>query len=143
MSGESVTNADTTTTEPETSKGITNAAAKSIYKEIVERGKAGEDTSQIDILALVELHDLWLADEWTHVGHCIVVCLENKKLIEQYNKGNKKVMDALIGKTIKAANMTVDAELVKELMPLIIESYFTVAPIVGVANTVPTPVPST
>lgn len=124
MSTEPVTNVDTTLeTIPET-KGITNAAAKAIYKELVERGKVGEDTSQLEILALVEEQELWLSDEWTHVGHCIVVCLENKKLIDQYNKGNKKVMDALIGKTIKAANMTVDAELVKELMPLIIEAYF-------------------
>jgi Asp-tRNA(Asn)/Glu-tRNA(Gln) amidotransferase B subunit len=111
------------TTDDDT-KCITNAAAKSIYKELVERYKAGEDTSSIQILDLVEEHDLWLCDEWTHVGHCIVVCLENKKLIDAYNKGNKKVMDALIGKTIKASNMTVDAELIKELMPLIIEVHF-------------------
>lgn len=111
-------------TATEDAKGITNGAAKSIYKELVDRGKAGEDTSSIEILDLVEEHDLWLSDEWTHVGNCIVVCLDNKKLIDSYNKGNIKVMDALIGKTIKAANSTVDAELIKELMPLIIAAHF-------------------
>lgn len=128
MSTESVTNVDTTPvmnadTTLET-KGITNGAAKSIYKELVERGKAGEDTSTIEVLDLIEEQDLWLSDEWTHVGNCIVVCLDNKKLIDNYNKGNIKVLDALIGKTIKAANSTVDAELIKELMPLIIAVHF-------------------
>lgn len=108
----------------ETPKGITNGAAKLIYKQLVERAKAGEDTSSIEILSLVEEQDLWLSDEWTHVGHCILACLDNKKLIDNYNKGNKKVMDALIGKTIKSAGATVDAELVIELMPLIINQYF-------------------
>ena len=106
------------------SKGITNAAAKAVYKQLVDRSKTGEDTSSVEILPLIEEQDLWLADEWTHVGHCILTCLDNKKLIDSYNKGNKKVMDALIGKTIKSANCTVDAELVKELMPLIIEAHF-------------------
>lgn len=105
-------------------QGITMAAAKFIYKLIVLRGKNGEDTSQLSILDLVEENELWLVDEWTHVGYCIVVCLENKKLIDTYNKGNHKVMDSLIGKTIKLANMTVDAELIKELMPEIINAYF-------------------
>lgn len=105
-------------------RGITMAAAKFIYKQIVERHKKGEDTSTISPTDLVEEQQLWLADEWTHVGFCILTCLENPKLIESYNKGNHKVMDALLGKTIKAANMTVDAELVKELLPGIIEAYF-------------------
>lgn len=105
-------------------KGITMAAAKSIYKELVTRFKAGEDSFAIDVYKLIEGQDLWLSDEWTHVGHCIVVCLNNKKLIGTYNKGNNKILDSLIGKTIKEANMTVDAELIKELMPLIIKTYF-------------------
>lgn len=118
---ESVTSADTV---PDDTKSITMAAAKSIYKELVTRFKAGEDTSMLEPKDLAEEHDLWLCDEWTHVGHCIIVCLNNKKLIDTYNKGNKKILDTLIGKTIKEANMTVDAELVKELMPLIIDAHF-------------------
>lgn len=106
------------------SKGITLAAAKSIYKEVVARTRAGEDTSQIEFINLVEDQQLWVVDEWSHVGYCILVCLDNKKLIDNYHKGNKKVLDTLIGKTIKAANMTVDAELIKELMPLIIDHHF-------------------
>lgn len=106
------------------SRGITMAAAKFIYKLIVIHHKNGEDTSQISPLDLVEENGLWLVDDWTHVGYCIVVCLENKKLIDTYNKGNHKVLDSLIGKTIKLANMTVDPELIKEIMPGIIEAYF-------------------
>lgn len=104
--------------------GITMAAAKFVFKMIVERGKKGEDTSNIQIIDIVNEHDLWLVCEWTHVGFCCLVCLDNKKLIESYNKGNHKIMDTLIGKTIKMANMTVDPELVKELMPLIIGAHF-------------------
>lgn len=105
--------------------GITMAAGKFVYKQIVERHKSGEDTSNINPIDLVNEQDLWLADEWTHVGFCILTCLDNPKLIDSYNKGNQKVMDALLGKTIKFANMTVDAELVKELLPLIIAAHFT------------------
>jgi Asp-tRNA(Asn)/Glu-tRNA(Gln) amidotransferase B subunit len=104
--------------------GITLTAAKFVYKQIVERYKSGEDTSQISPTDLVEEHGLWVADEWSHVGFCIVVCLENTKLVENYNKGSVKVLDVLIGKAVKLANMTVDPELIKELMPLIIEAYF-------------------
>lgn len=73
---------------------------------------------------IADAKDLWLADEWTHVGYCIVVCLENQKLVEAYKKGNAKVFDALLGKTIKLSNMTVDPELIRELLPLIISAYF-------------------
>lgn len=109
----------------EDSRGITMAAGKFVYKQLVDRYKQGEDTSNISPLSLVEEQDLWLADEWTHVGFCILTCLDNTKLIDSYNKGNIKVMDALLGKTIKMANMTVDAELVRELLPLIIQAHFT------------------
>lgn len=112
------------TTEELPSRSITMAAAKFVYKLIVLRHKNGEDTSNISPTDLVEENELWLVDEWTHVGYCIVVCLESKKLIDTYNKGNHKVLDSLIGKTIKLANMTVDPELIKELMPGIIEAYF-------------------
>jgi Asp-tRNA(Asn)/Glu-tRNA(Gln) amidotransferase B subunit len=111
--------------KPEDTRGITMAAGKFVYKQLVERYKKGEDTSNISPQDLVEEQDLWLVDEWTHVGFCIMTCLDNPKLIESYNKGNHKVMDALLGKTIKLANMTVDAELVKELLPMIIAAHFT------------------
>jgi Asp-tRNA(Asn)/Glu-tRNA(Gln) amidotransferase B subunit len=51
--------------------------------------------------------------------------LENKKLVDSYVKGNHKVLDAWLGKTIKIANMTADPELIKELLPIIIEAHFT------------------
>lgn len=100
-------------------------ACKVIYKQLVDRYKNGEDTSAIDPIDLANDQDLWLIDEWSHVGYCIVTCLDNPKLIETYNKGGHKVLDTLIGKTIKLANMTVDAELIKELMPMIIAAHFT------------------
>jgi Asp-tRNA(Asn)/Glu-tRNA(Gln) amidotransferase B subunit len=105
-------------------RGITMAAGKLVYKQLVERFKKGEDTSSIDPIDIVNEQDLWLADEWTHVGFIILTCLDNPKLIAAYNKGNLKVMDSLLGKTIKMSNMTVDAELIKELLPLIIGVHF-------------------
>ncbi len=106
------------------SRGITMTAAKFIYRLIVEKNKQGEDTSNIQIIDLIEEHGLWLADEWTHLGCCIVVCLENQKLVENYKKGNQKVFEALVGKTIKYANMTVEPELIRELLPLVIDVHF-------------------
>lgn len=104
--------------------GITMAAAKFVYKHLVELHKKGEDTSSISPTDIVNEYELWMVDEWSHLGYCIVTCLESSKLVETYLKGNKKVLDSLIGKTIKLANMTVDAEYIKELMPLVIEKYF-------------------
>lgn len=101
------------------SRGISQSAAKFIHKILVERRDPN-----LRVVDIVNEYDLWLADEWTHVGCCIVVCLENMKLVEGYKKGNKKLADALIGRVMKFANMTVDAELIKELMPLIIDSYW-------------------
>ena len=104
--------------------GITMAAGKFVYRQLVERWKKGEDVSDASIAQLVDEQDLWLVDEWTHLGCCIVICLENAKLVENYKKGNQKVFEALVGKTIKYANMTVDAELIRELLPLVIEAHF-------------------
>jgi len=101
------------------------AAVKFIYRHLVDLHKKGEDTSNFNIINFIDENDLWLADEWTHVGCCIVVCLDNTKLIASLNKGQTKVLESLIGKTIKYANMTVDAELIRELLPIIIEVYFT------------------
>jgi len=103
---------------------ITMAAAKYVYKHLVELHKKGEDTSNFNIINFVDENHLWMVDEWTHVGCCIVVCLDNAKLIDSLNKGQNKVLESLIGKTIKYANMTVDAELIRELLPIIIEVYF-------------------
>ncbi len=108
----------------EETRGITMAAAKFVYKQIVERHKNGEDTSLISPTDLVDEYELWMSDEWTHVGFCIIVCLDSAKLIDTYKKGNQKVFESLVGKTIKAANMTVDAELIRELLPGIINAYF-------------------
>ncbi len=99
------------------SKGITMAAAKFVYKQLI--GKP--DLHPLDI---VEQHDLWMVDEWTHLGMCIVVCLENPKLIQSLQK-NPKILDSLLGKIIKLSNMTVDPELIRELLPLVIEAHFT------------------
>lgn len=100
--------------------GISTAAAKVIYKKMVEANKKGVELNPAD---LAEADDLWLSDEWTHVGMCVLVCLDNKKLANNYKLGQTKVLDTLVGKTIKFANMTVDGELIKELMPNIIYSY--------------------
>ncbi len=98
------------------------AAAKAIHRICVEHYRqTGEHLSPEQV---AEEHDLWIADEWTHVGHCILTCLENPKLIENYRKGNPKILDVLVGKTLKSANMTVDPALVRELMPLIIERHW-------------------
>ena len=100
-------------------RGITMSGAKAVYKILVERGDPNLDPADI-----VEELDLWLEDEWTHVGCIIVVCLENMKLVEGYKKGNKKLADALIGRTMKYASNRVDAELIRELLPLIINNYW-------------------
>jgi len=100
--------------------GISIAAAKIIYKIMVEANKNGVE---LDPTEVAESEDLWLSDEWTHIGMCIVVCLDNKKLVNNYKAGQLKILDTLVGKTIKFANMTVDGELIKELMPLIIYTY--------------------
>jgi Asp-tRNA(Asn)/Glu-tRNA(Gln) amidotransferase B subunit len=111
-------------TETEFSRGITLAAGKFIYRQIVERHKRGEDTSNLSINQMVDDQELWLVDEWAHLGCCIVICLENTKLVETYKKGNQKVFESLVGKTIKYANMTVEPELIRELLPLVIEAHF-------------------
>lgn len=106
-------------------KSITFIAFRFVYKLLVDKWKNGNDTSDIKVLDLIEENDLWMADEWDHVGYCVVTCLDNPKLIESFNKGNVKVLDALLGKTIKFSNSTVEPELIKELLPLIIERHFT------------------
>lgn len=95
------------------------SAAKFVYKQLAANPDKNQSPEQI-----VKENDLWLVDEWTHVGYCIIVCLENPKLIESFNKGNSKILDALLGKVIKLSNMTVDAELIKELLPLVIQNHF-------------------
>lgn len=101
-------------------QGISSAAAKYIYKKMVEAHKNGIELTPEQV---VETEGLWLADEWTHVGVCIVTCLDNKKLANNYKLGRTKVLDTLVGKAIKFANMTVDGELIKELMPHILYAY--------------------
>ena len=104
--------------------GITMAAAKSISKICAEHfNKTGTLLDKTPI-ELAEEHDLWMADCWTHLGYTIVTCLESPKLVEAYLKGNAKVLDSLLGKTIKSANMTVDPEYIKELIPLVIDKWF-------------------
>jgi Asp-tRNA(Asn)/Glu-tRNA(Gln) amidotransferase B subunit len=105
-------------------KGITAAAAKFIYRAYAEHFKTFGTVLEKTPEEIADECDLWLADEWTHVGFCILVCLENQKLVDTYKKGNTKVFDALVGKTIKMANMTVDPELVRELLPVIIAAHF-------------------
>jgi len=109
-----------------TQRGISATAAKTVYRLLVESYRA---TGQCpDVYDIVESNDLWLSDEWTHVGHVVLTCLGNQKLIEQYHKGNVKTLDVLLGKTLKAANMTLDAGLVRDLVPLVIERHWPLAP---------------
>lgn len=108
----------------EHSPGITMAAAKYVLKIMVEKHKAGEDTSSINIQDIVDEHNLWMADDWSHIGYIIVTCLESTKLVASYNKGNMKVFDSLLGKTIKNSNMTTDPEFIREMLPIVISTYF-------------------
>ncbi len=105
-------------------KSISLSAAKFVYRSMIERYKNGEDISNIIPIDIVNELDLWLADEWTHVGHCILVCINNAKMVEIYRKGNVKILDALMGKILKQSNMTLEPELIKELLPLTIDLYF-------------------
>ena len=98
------------------SQSITMAAAKFISQDMMNKPEA-------DPVDIANKHDLWLVDEWTHVGMCVLVCLENEKLVNSFAK-NPKVLDALLGKVIKFANKTVDPELIKELLPLVIKAHF-------------------
>lgn len=104
------------------SGGITMSAAKFVYKQLAEATKNNQPNP--NVIDIVNDQELWLSDEWTHVGFIILVCLENQKLIDTYNKGNLKIIDSILGKTIKFANMTVDAELIRELIPLVIQRHF-------------------
>jgi Asp-tRNA(Asn)/Glu-tRNA(Gln) amidotransferase B subunit len=108
----------------ESSPGITMAAAKYVLKIMVEKHKAGEDTESINIQDIIDEHNLWMADEWSHIGYIIVTCLESTKLVAAYNKGNIKVFDSLLGKTIKMSNMTTDPDFIREMLPVIINQYF-------------------
>jgi Asp-tRNA(Asn)/Glu-tRNA(Gln) amidotransferase B subunit len=105
------------------SKGITMPACKYIYKKLVDYYEKNNQICPTDVEDFAEAEGLWAVDEWGHVGACIVTCLDNKKLVNQYKLGQVKVLDTLVGKTIKQAFMTVDGELIKELMPLIINHY--------------------
>jgi hypothetical protein len=109
---------------PEESHGITMPAAKYIFKMCAEHFNKTDTLLDKTPTELAEEHDLWMADCWTHLGYTIVTCLESPKLVEAYLKGNAKVLDSLLGKTIKSANMTVDPEYIKELIPLVIDKWF-------------------
>jgi len=100
------------------------SACKSIYKTYVDHYNNTQQYLATTPTELADDHDLWMADCWTHLGHTIVTCLENTKLVEAYIKGNVKVLDSLLGKTIKCANMTVDPEYIRELIPLVINKWF-------------------
>lgn len=98
-------------------RGISPAAAKFVYKTIRGTFKSPRD--------VVEELDLWVVDEWTHVGFCVLVCLENKKIVDSYiKKGDVKLLDTLTGKVMQIANNTVDAKLIKELLPDVIAVNF-------------------
>jgi Asp-tRNA(Asn)/Glu-tRNA(Gln) amidotransferase B subunit len=105
-------------------RGITMAGAKFIFKLNADHfNKTGQHLKKT-IVELADEHDLWMVDGWSHLGYAIVTCLENPKLVDSYNKGNQKVLDTLIGKTVRSANMTVDPELIKDMIPHIITKWF-------------------
>lgn len=93
------------------------AAAKFVCKSLF-------DNYNSTTLQIIDAHNLWIADEWTHLGNVIVVCVENEKLVQVYKNGNTKVLDSLLGKTIQYSNMNVDLQLIKEIIPLVIDTYF-------------------
>lgn len=105
-------------------RGITMAACKFIYRLYVDHFDKTGQYLEKTVTELAEEYDLWVVDGWSHLGYAIVTCLENPKLIDSYNKGNQKVLDTLIGKTVRSANMTVDPELIKEIIPHIITKWF-------------------
>jgi Asp-tRNA(Asn)/Glu-tRNA(Gln) amidotransferase B subunit len=84
-------------------------------------------TGVTHLSTLIEKENLWLCDEWGHLGYAIVTCIQNEKLVKSYCAGKIKLLDNLIGITIKNSNMTLQPELVKELLPKIIERWFRTA----------------
>ena len=104
--------------------GITPGAAKHLMKFYIEELRTTGTASALSPTELVDSQHLWMADGWTHLGCCLVVCLNNSKMVEQYVGGKVKILDNLIGMTVKFSNMTVDASIVKEMMPIVIETYF-------------------
>lgn len=103
---------------------ITKTACKFILKIAVEYFEKNGTQIQKSPMEIADEYDLWMVDEWTMLGHIIIVCLDNSKLIESFVKGNAKVLDSLLGKIMKASNYTVDPEYVKEILPLAIEKWF-------------------
>lgn len=111
-------------TDPQNpSNGISPAASKIVYKHLVSLYNKEGKISDKTVLEVIEELYLWSWDDWTHVGACILVCLENKKLVNNYKAGQDKILDTLVGKTMKLAAGRADGEYIKELMPLIIQSY--------------------
>lgn len=106
------------------SRGITMAAAKYILEQLTKDQSLGINTDNLIASDLITQHDLWIVDGWSHVGYVIVTCLENPKLVDSINKGNLKVIDTIMGKTIRSANMTVDPNVIRELVPLVIKRWF-------------------
>lgn len=51
-----------TESNPEQSAGITMAAGKFIYRQLVERWNAGEDVTNVSINQMVDDQNLWLVD---------------------------------------------------------------------------------
>lgn len=103
---------------------ITQGAAKFIWKTYVNFHKENGSILNKTPTEIVIENNLWLVDEWSHFGYCIVSCLENPKMIESYKKGKHQVIDSLIGKAVKSSSLTTDPIFLKELMPIVIERYF-------------------
>lgn len=104
--------------------GITPSAAKFIMKFYLDEFNKTGIVSAISPIQLVEQYDLYIADGWTILGYCIVTCLNNSKLLDQYLGGKIKMLDTLVGMTVKLSNMTADAATIKDLLPVVIERYF-------------------
>lgn len=108
----------------EETRGITMAGAKFIFRICVEHFNKTGQFLEKPAAEIADEHDLWLVDEWTHLGYAIVTCLNNPKLVTSFLKGNTKVLDTLLGMTIRSANMTVDPEYIKEMIPAVIDRWF-------------------
>ncbi|CAH1389361.1 unnamed protein product [Nezara viridula] len=89
-----------------------------IAKLVMEEIANGNNNSPKEIITALGLWQVKDTDELTQI--CIKIIKDNPEIVNQYKKGKKKVLFALLGKvaseTNKKAKMDVVAELLKEML---------------------------
>jgi Asp-tRNA(Asn)/Glu-tRNA(Gln) amidotransferase B subunit len=96
--------------------GITIQCAKYVLHIMC---KTGEDP-----LSIVEKNNLFVADAWTHIGHCFTACCDNMDLVDKVKLGDKKSIDPLVRIIAKMNDLTIDIPLIRYMIPIIIKSFF-------------------